>query len=83
MKKDESLIEIKTQDGKTIQGEILFHFEANGDNFVLYEAEEQLFAAKIDENKNLTPVEEDEWPMVEKIYNQFMEDYENEEEDDE
>ena len=76
MNKEESLIEIKTEDGKTLQGEILFHFEANGDNFVLYEVGEELFAAKIDENNQLQPVEEDEWPMVEKIYNQFIEDYE-------
>ncbi len=78
MTNEDKKIEVKTEDGKTLQGEILFTFEANGDDFILYEINEEVFAAKIDDNKELRQVEEDEWPLVEKIFNQFMEDLEDE-----
>lgn len=77
---DENLIEIKTDNGKVLQGEILFTFEANGDDFILYGVGDEVFAAKIDDKKNLSQVEEDEWPLVEKIFNQFMEELEAEDE---
>lgn len=76
---DERKIEVKLENGKVAEGEILFTFEANGDNFVLYAIKEEVFAAKVDENNNLSPVEKDEWPYVEKIFNQYMEELENEE----
>ena len=70
-------ITITNADGKEIEGEVLFTFEANGDDFILYGIEEEVFAAKIDDSGNLSKVEEDEWKLVEKIYNEFMEDMEN------
>ncbi len=73
MTNTEKLIEIKTEDGKTLQGEILFSFEANGDDFVLYEIDGNVFAAKYDESNNLNQIEEDEWPLVEKIFEQYIE----------
>ena len=76
---EERKIEVKLENGKSAEGEILFTFEANGDNFVLYSINEEVFAAKIDENNNLFPVEQDEWPHVEKIFNQYMEELKNEE----
>lgn len=81
MKNEDAIIKIQTEDGKTLEGEILFHFEANGDNFILYVIDDEVFSAKIDEQKNLTPVNEDEWPLVEKIFNQYMEDQESEDGD--
>ena len=80
MTKDENIIEIKTEDGKTLEGEILFTFEANGDDFILYGINDEVFAAKIDEYKNLSQVEKDEWPLVEKIFNQYMEELEADDE---
>lgn len=77
---EERKINVTLENGKTVEGEILFTFEANGDDFVLYEINSEVFAAKVDENNNLSPVEEDEWPHVEKIFNQYMEDLEKEEE---
>jgi hypothetical protein len=39
---------------------------------VLYELDDKAFAAKIDENNKLTPIEEDEWNIVEEIYEQYQ-----------
>lgn len=58
------------------EGSILFSFEENGDEYVIYELNNQAFAAKVDNNNNLFPIEEDEWPLVEKIYEQFLKDQE-------
>ncbi|WKX02313.1 DUF1292 domain-containing protein [Candidatus Mycoplasma mahonii] len=74
MEDEDKLINIETKDGKTLQGEILFTFEANGDNFILYSVKDKVFSAKIDDNKKLSLIEEDEWPLVEKIFNEYMED---------
>lgn len=78
MNNDENKILITTEDNKQVEGTILLHFEANGDDFVLYELKDRVHAAKIDGNNNLSPVEEDEWPLVEKIYNEFMEEVDKE-----
>ena len=77
-KMNERTITITLEDGSTVDGEVLFTFELNGDNFILYELEEKIFAARIDEEDNLSQVNEDEWPMIEKIYNQYIEDQEKE-----
>ena len=77
----EKTILIKTENGKTLEGLILFTFEANGDNFVLYQIEDKVHSAKVDQEGNLSPVLEDEWKLVEKVYNQYLE--ENTEEEDE
>lgn len=74
MEKLDNKIIVKDEKGKDIEGEILFTFEANGDDFILYSINDEAYAAKIDEAGNLTPVEEDEWKLVEKIYNEFLED---------
>jgi hypothetical protein len=53
-------ITITLEDGTVKNGEIIFTFESNGDDYVLYELDDKAFAAKIDENNKLTPIEEDE-----------------------
>ena len=73
MEKDRTII-VTDENNVEHEGKIIFTFEANGDNFVLYELNEQAFACKVDEEGNLTPVEEDEWKLVEKIYNEYLED---------
>lgn len=81
MENQERTIVVKDENGKTLEGEILFTFEANGDDFVLYAIEDQVFAAKVTEENELMPIEEDEWKLVEKIYNEYMEDLEDGEDD--
>lgn len=75
----ERTIVITDDDGQEKEGQIIFSFEANGDEFVLYEIEDAAYAAKIEDDGSLRPVEEDEWKLVEKIYAEYIEDLENEE----
>lgn len=79
MEKLDNKIIIKDEKGNDVEGEIIFTFEANGDEFILYGINDEAFAAKIDEEGNLSPVEEDEWKLVEKIYNEFLEEEEEDE----
>lgn len=72
---------VKDEKGNELEGKIIFTFEANGDDFILYEINNEAFAAKMSEEGELSPVQEDEWKLVEKIYNEYMEDLEEEEED--
>lgn len=76
----ERTIIVKDKNDNNMEGQIIFTFEANGDNFVLYELNEEAFAAKVNEEGTLTPVMEDEWKLVEKIYNEYMEDMESKDE---
>lgn len=75
---------IKLENGKEVYGEIMFEFEANGDEYVAYmlEGDEQLYVQKYDEDGNLTMPEEDEWPEIERIVEKFA-NGEDEEEDEE
>jgi len=57
---EDNKVFITNDKGEKIEGEILFTFEANGDNFVLYSIGEEAFAGKVDLDNNITPVEEDE-----------------------
>ena len=75
---NERTITVTLDNGSTIDGEVLFTFELNGDNFILYEIDEKLYAARIDEEDNLSPINNDEWPMIEKIYNNYIEEQEEE-----
>jgi len=75
---NERTITITLENGKTLDGEVLFTFELNGDNFILYELDDKVHAARIDEEDNLSPINEDEWPMIEKIYNEYIEEQEKE-----
>ncbi|CAM9093802.1 DUF1292 domain-containing protein [Mycoplasma marinum] len=78
---EDRIIEVVLENGEKAEGIILFTFEANGDNFVLYEIQEQLFAAKVDEQGGLKSVEEDEWSLIEKVYEEYQETYVEEGED--
>lgn len=70
---EESKVIVWDEKGEKHEGEILFTFEANGDNFVLYSLGENAFAAKIDGENKLSSVNKDEWPLIEKIYNEWLE----------
>ena len=73
MEQIDTTIVVTTEDGKKLEGQIVFTFEANGDDFVLYEINDEVFAAKVDEEGNLAEVEEDEWKLVEKVYKEWLE----------
>lgn len=73
MEQIDTTIVVTTEEGKKLEGQIVFTFEANGDDFVLYEINDEVFAAKVDEEGNLAEVEEDEWKLVEKVYKEWLE----------
>lgn len=73
MENTDRKIIVKDEKGKEHEGEIIFTFEANGDNFVLYELEDDAFAMKVKEDGSMIPVEDDEWKLIEKIYSEYIE----------
>lgn len=78
-------IVITLEDGKEVYGEIIFEFEANGDEFVAYmlEGDEQLYIQKYDEDGHLTTPEDDEWDEIEKIVEKYANGEDEDEEGDE
>ena len=64
---------ITLKSGKEEKASVLFTFEVNGDDFILYELNHKAYAAKLNEDDSLTAVNEDEWNLVEKTYNQYIE----------
>ncbi len=72
---------IKDGDDQMREGEIIFSFSENGDQYIIYELDNQAFGAKIDENNHLHAIDDDEWPLVEKIYNQYCQENETGKED--
>lgn len=72
-KLDDGIIKIELEDGKKVEGEILFTFNENGDQFILYEIEEVAYGAKLKDDNSLAPINDDEWNLVEKIFNEWQE----------
>ena len=79
---DSNKILIEEEDGTEVEMEILFTFESdNGISYVLFTdpkiEDGEVFACRYDEDGNLIPVEdEEEWAMVEEVFNTFIEDEE-------
>lgn len=69
-------------EGKELEMQILFTFENEGSNYVLYFDPKtdsgDVFASKFDEDNRLIPIEEDsEWDMVEEVLGAFEDEEEN------
>ena len=69
-------------EGKELEMQILFTFENEGSNYVLYFDPKtdsgDVFASKFDEENRLIPIEEDsEWDMVEEVLGAFEDEEEN------
>ena len=76
-----NIIQVELNDGKKVNANIVFTFEENGDQFILYEIDDVVYGAKLNEDDSLKPIEEDEWELVEKIFNEWNE--ENNQDEDE
>ena len=76
----DGIITILDSEGNEREGEILFTFEANGDDVILYELDDLVYAARINDDNSLSPIEDDEWKLIEKIYLEYQEDMELEDE---
>lgn len=75
------VIEVELDNGQKVNANIVFTFEENGDQFILYEIDNVVYGAKLNEDDSLRPIEEDEWELVEKIFNEWNE--ENNQDEDE
>ena len=80
-KLNNNIIDVELNDGKKVNANIVFTFEENGDQFILYEIDDVVYGAKLNEDDSLKPIEEDEWELVEKIFNEWNE--ENNQDEDE
>lgn len=73
---------VADEEGNEIEMEILFTFENEGSNYVVYFDPKtevgDVFASKYDDNNNLIPIEDEaEWDMVEEVLGAFEADEEN------
>lgn len=76
-----NVLTITLEDGQVIDANVLFTFEENGDQYIIYEIEHEVdgeieyvaYAAKINDDNSITQISEDEWPIIEKIFNEWME----------
>ena len=80
-KLNNNIIEVELNDGKKVNANIVFTFEENGDQFILYEIDDVVYGAKLNEDDSLKPIEDDDWELVEKIFNEWNE--ENNQDEDE
>ncbi len=78
---DSSIIEIELENGNKVNADILFTFNENGDQFILYEINDIAYGAKINDDNSLKQLEEDEWELVEKIFNEWQEEQMEKEEE--
>ena len=72
-KLNNNIIEVELNDGKKVNANIVFTFEENGDQFILYEIDDVVYGAKLNEDDFLKSIEEEEWELVEKIFNEWNE----------
>ena len=71
-------IDLFLEDGKQVEAEVIFTFEENGDEFILYEYEGNAYAAKLLPDDTLAELQEDEWELVNKIYKEYQSSIEKE-----
>ncbi|MBD5423383.1 MAG: DUF1292 domain-containing protein [Mycoplasma sp.] len=83
MKINDDVINIELNDGTKVDANILFTFNENGDQFIFYEIDDVAYGAKVKDDDSLIAINDDEWELVEKIFNEWLEeqDQENEESD--
>lgn len=77
----ENKFTVADEQGNEIEMEILFTFENEGSNYVLYldpkNESGDVYASKYDEDNNLFPIEEEaEWNMVEEVLGAFEDEQE-------
>lgn len=79
-KLNDDVINIELENGQKVDANILFTFNENGDQFILYEIDNVAYGAKIKDDNNLEAINDDEWELVEKIFNEWAEDQEEDDE---
>ena len=77
LEKKSKFVTITLDDETTVEAEVVFTFEENGDTFILYAIDDIVHPAKIAEDDSLIMIEDDEWEIIEKIFKEFMENEDN------
>ncbi|WP_050707643.1 hypothetical protein [[Mycoplasma] mobile] len=70
--KDLREIDVYDENGKKLKGIVLFTFEEAGDTFICYTIKEEVFFSKLNEDNSLSNLEEDEYKIVEQIWEDFI-----------
>jgi hypothetical protein len=60
LEKKAKFVTITLEDETTVEAEVVFTFEENGDTFILYAIEDMVHPAKIAEDDSLIMIEDDE-----------------------
>lgn len=76
--KDNNKIEIILDSGEKKAAEIVFAFSEAGEDYIVYELEGKTFAGAIDDKNNIRVLDDRENYIVEEIYNEFLDDQEEE-----
>ena len=71
---------ITNEKGKKEEGKVLFTFSENGDDFIIYELKDRTYAAKFKDEGHLVAVEDDEWKIVNKVFKDYQDSLEEENE---
>ncbi|MGL4343091.1 MAG: DUF1292 domain-containing protein [Metamycoplasmataceae bacterium] len=80
MKDELKKITIKMEDGTCKEAEIVFAFNEAGEDYILYELNNQIHAVKVNDNNEIIQItDERELEIVEEIYNDFLEDSDGDE----
>lgn len=72
-------IELTLDNGETVTANVIFTFEENGDDFILYEYADNAFAAKVLPDGQLRTLADDEWELIKRIYEEYQNENEEEE----
>ena len=75
----EKTVFVTDDNGNKLEGEVIFTFEANGDNYVVYEIDGTAYSSLVDQEGNLSPIADDAWKLVEKVFEEYMEEHGDEE----
>lgn len=76
-KNNNDTIFVELENGEKKEAKILFTFKENGDQFILYEIDDVAYGAKMNEDNSLSAIEEDEWDLVEKIFQEWVDENNN------
>ncbi len=71
---NDDVINIELSNGKKIDANILFTFNEDGDQYIMYEIDNVAYGAKVKPDNSLAPINDDEWELVERIFNEWCED---------
>ena len=70
---------ITNKNNKKEKGKILFITKQNDNEYIFYELKNKLFVSKLLKDNKLEDVSEEEWPILEEIYQEYIQENATEE----